>query len=425
MLAFGGLRSATAQTYAGIRVSSIPFSPFPAPPFFIETANCMTTKAANSSPCLVWIVSLYWSNGDIGLNFPNTTGQSHPHMNFSGTDKNEAHLDAFDAAGVNVWLQVEPGDASMVDLIDIVLARYSHHPSVIGFGVDVEWFNPTVVSSGRAVTDAEAQTWVARVKSHDPSYRLFLKHFTRSKMPPTVRGDILFVDDSQGFSSLNSMVNEFKVWGNQFSPADVAFQFGYPDDRPWWNTYADPAGTLTSALQAAVPNAKGFFWVDFTIEEIVPLGDPPAISDQPEDRMVAPGANATFTVGTLDTGDLQFAWFRNGAAISEGGHFSGATTATLSITNVDASVMGGYECAITNGCGTTSSAEARLAIAAPGDYDSDGDVDMADLQELTFCLQGPQALINPGHFCLAGDANGDRHIDLSDFASFQRMFTNP
>ena len=118
--------------------------------------------------------------------------------------------------------------APMEPLIDLVLERYGHHPSVIGLGLDVEWYRSTTTPEGQAVTDAEARTWLAAIRRHNPAHRLFLKHWEQAKMPPTVRDGITFIDDSQIFPSLDAMVAEFRRWGEAFAPAPVGFQFGYP-----------------------------------------------------------------------------------------------------------------------------------------------------------------------------------------------------
>jgi len=258
--------------YAGIRAShGSHFSPFPQPEYFRSAASWMSRKLPGSQPCLVWIVALYQSDGNTKPNFPKPTGGgSYPYIIFSSTDQNESYLTFFDEHNVCVWLQVEPGNADMDTLIDLVLQRYQHHPCVIGFGVDVEWNKPPEVSNGKAVTDAEAQDWLNRVKSYNPDYRLFLKHYISSKMPPTFRGDILFVDDSQQFYSLSSLVSAFKTWGAKFNPSDVGFQYGYPKDRGWWSTFDDPAETIITSLHEGISNAVSFFWVDFTVLEIYP-----------------------------------------------------------------------------------------------------------------------------------------------------------
>jgi hypothetical protein len=229
----------------------------------------MSQKFPGATPGGVWIVSLYQDNGITQINFPGD-GNYYPYIQFIGTDQNDAYLSRFDSAGYNIWLQVEPGAASMDTLITLVLNRYKQHKCVRGFGVDVEWFFANTNPEGRKVADAEAREWEAKVKSIDASYTLFLKHYAPSWMPPSYRGLILFVDDSQQFPSLNSMVNEFKAWGATFAPNNVAFQFGYPIDSTWWKLHPDPPLAIGAALLSAVPNCVGLFWVDFTIFSVFP-----------------------------------------------------------------------------------------------------------------------------------------------------------
>ncbi len=138
-----------------------------------------------------------------------------------------------------------------------MLERYGNHPSVVGFGIDVEWYQSTERPEGKPVTDAEAAAWLAAIRSHDPDYRLFLKHWEAAKLPPTLRDGLLFIDDSQILPSLDAMVAEFAEWGRSFAPAPVAFQFGYPSDRPWWRQLDDPPRDIGQAILAAVPNAAG------------------------------------------------------------------------------------------------------------------------------------------------------------------------
>jgi hypothetical protein len=223
--------------------------------------------SSTATPAAVWIVTFYGDGGDTYATFP-SGGATVAHVSFTSTDFNEAYLTEFDRRGMRVWLQIEPGAASVSDLIDVVLSRYKNHKCVTGFGIDVEWLDAQSVSEGRRVTDAEASAWEQKVKSYDPAYTLFLKHYTQNRMPLTYRGDILFVDDSQQFPGFASCVNEFKVWGQSFPANKVAFQFGYPDDRPWWSLLQNPPVTLGNALLAAIPNTAGLFWVDFTISEV-------------------------------------------------------------------------------------------------------------------------------------------------------------
>jgi len=258
---------------AGFRASRIlnsyPNRQFPPPHYWSATAQSISSKFSGTVPGGIWIVSLYIGNGTTQLNFP-SNGIVLPNINFISTDYNEAYLNHFDTTGINVWLQVEPGEANIDTLIHIVLNRYKHHPSVIGFGVDAEWYK-----NNAKVTDSAAQRWEEKVRSVDTNYTLFVKHYGQSWMPPSYRGKILFVDDSQDFSfasnPFNYMVNEFKSWGAKFSPNGSAFQYGYPKDSVWWKAFTDPVKTIGDALLSNIPTTRGLFWVDFTIAKIFPI----------------------------------------------------------------------------------------------------------------------------------------------------------
>ena len=255
-------------------LSSYPNNQFPSANYWVFAGNWMASKFNLASPASIWIVSLYISNGVTQLNFP-SPGGSYPYINFITTDQNESYLTKFDQEGLKVWLQVEPGAANIDTLIYLVLNRYKHHPCVVGFGIDVEWYLTNQYPGGKKVTNEEAQRWEQKVKAINPTYTLFLKHYSQSWMPTNYRGQIFFVDDSQDFNfssnPFQAMINEFKSWGQKFYPNKVGFQYGYKADSTWWKQLPDPAGTIGNALIANIPNCYGLFWVDFTINQVFPV----------------------------------------------------------------------------------------------------------------------------------------------------------
>ena len=255
---------------ASYNLSNYPRAEFPSPGAWTSLGQRMAKKFSGAMPSTVWIVCLYLEDGYTQLGFPSSR-RYYPYLSFAPYDYSERYLASFDTTSVKVWLQVEPGAANVDTLIDLVLRRYGHHPCVEGFGIDVEWYQKNLHSMGRRVTDEEAQRWEHRVKSHNPRYTLFLKHFSDGWMPPTYQGDIMFVDDSQRFPSLVAMLQEFKKWGARFFPNRVAFQLGYPADAGWWQRLPDPLKDNGEALIAAIPNASGLFWVDFTLSQVFPL----------------------------------------------------------------------------------------------------------------------------------------------------------
>jgi hypothetical protein len=227
----------------------------------------MAAKFPNAKPATIWIVGIL--NGE-GTYLSFSCKADDPNISCGYADMNEQTLTLFDEKGFQVWLQVEPGNASIDELIDIVLNQYKHHPSVVGFGIDVEWYKSTNGPQGQPITDEEAKRWVAAVRKHNPNYRLFLKHWEKDWMPPTEREGILFVNDSQQFDSFDQMAAEFTEWGNAFAPASVGFQYGYDTDKVWWKEMQDPPKEIGQALLEKAPNTEGLFWVDFTVLDIFP-----------------------------------------------------------------------------------------------------------------------------------------------------------
>jgi Polysaccharide deacetylase len=242
----------------------------PPPDYWAKVAQQMSARFPGSKPEGIWIVSRVKGKGT-QFSFP-LAHTSDPMIQAQTEDRNEQALNLFDRLGFRIWLQVEPGYTNVEKLIHFVLQRYSHHPCVVGVGVDDEWNQSVNPDEGAYITDEQARAWLAAARSYNPKYRLFLKHWLIEKMPPKVREGILFVDDSQIFPSMKPMVDEFAEWGKAFAPSPVAFQIGYPSDRPWWSKLSDPPKEIGSQILRQVPNTEGIFWVDFSVLEVFPAG---------------------------------------------------------------------------------------------------------------------------------------------------------
>jgi len=257
----------TSSPGAGFRYSPYGSAYNPGAEYWARVGQEMVSRFPGATPEVIWIVGILEGQGT-HLSFPG--GGDEPNVSFSMQDDNQSALDLFDQLGFRVWLQVEPGDAQVETLFDLLLARYGNHSCVVGLGVDVEWHHSFKKPEGTPVGDNEASTWLAAIRKHNPQYRLFLKHWETSMLPPTQHDGILFVDDSQMFRSLDHMLAEFADWGRHYYPAPVAFQIGYPADKKWWGKYSDPARTIGEAILKTVPNAMGLYWVDFTTLEVFP-----------------------------------------------------------------------------------------------------------------------------------------------------------
>ena len=264
--------------YAGCRQSIYGIDPFPNDNEWERDIMTMASYWPGSQGTGIWIVGILSLPDKVmcRLEFPAPDNQTYDNIVFENVDRHENYLDYFDTHGIQVWLQIEPAFADMADLVDLVLDRYGHHPCVIGFGVDVEWHEYDGVTDkwGVPLSDTEAENWENLVKAKNENYTLFVKHFDDSYMPPNYRGDIMFVNDSQGFVNLSKMVAEFTAWASIFYPNVVGFQYGYERDAKWWNKLDNPPKDIGDTLDTAISSDMGVFWVDFTLRDVFPpLGD--------------------------------------------------------------------------------------------------------------------------------------------------------
>jgi len=86
---------------------------------------------------------------------------------------------------------------------------------------------------------------------------------------------------------------------------------------------------------------------------------PPGITSQPQSQSVMVGSNANFTIVATGVEPLSYQWRFNGGPIS------GATNASLSVSNALTSQAGNYSVVVTNVAGSTTSVLAVLTVNVP------------------------------------------------------------
>lgn len=100
--------------------------------------------------------------------------------------------------------------------------------------------------------------------------------------------------------------------------------------------------------------------INLTLTFALPQPDlAPTISAQPQSQTAAPGATVTFTVTASGRPTPTYQWARNGTAIA------GATSPTLTLTNVQAADAGNYTVTVSNRAGSVTSNPATLTVSAP------------------------------------------------------------
>ena len=105
-------------------------------------------------------------------------------------------------------------------------------------------------------------------------------------------------------------------------------------------------GTETSAAAALTVNAAT------------------AILDSTGDQTVCQDTPVNFQVSATGT-NLTYQWRKDASPLSDGGHISGVSTATLLIDPTDPNDNGSYDCVVTGTCGTLTTTAATLTVNAP------------------------------------------------------------
>lgn len=182
--------------------------------------------------------------------------------------------------------------------------------------------------------------------------------------PNPVRGTVgMPLDFAFTYTGTPSPPARFQVTGTlppglRYSPAPVAGNI--LSGTPVITGTPTEAGTFNISVQGF--NAEGLTNnIQQDITFVITGGTPtvPTIVTAPQSQSVAVGATVTFTVQATGSGTLSYQWTRNGVNIV------GATSATLTLSNVQTSDTGDYAVVVSNAGGSApASTAARLTVVA-------------------------------------------------------------
>jgi hypothetical protein len=158
----------------------------------------------------------------------------------------------------------------------------------------------------------------------------------------------------------------------------------------------------------------------------------PVFTELPVGACVVAGGTAVFDATAQSPLPVQYAWYRNGTLLGNGGGVSGAFTDSVTIANVPAGYEGSQFTAVaftTNPVCVAEGADAVLlvgdcpACAVPGDADGDEDIDLADFARFAACF-GPAGGNDPGCACVNVRQQGPA-INLLDYTRFSTLLDAP
>ena len=132
------------------------------------------------------------------------------------------------------------------------------------------------------------------------------------------------------------------------------------------NSYIGVYFNTTNAFGRVTNSFAGYD--DFYLA-VLPAGSKPQITIQPVSQTAFSGGTATFNVGAVAATGYQWMAGAQGSAINtftnlpNAGQFSGATTTSLTITNLTPTNNGDYVVVVSNGSGSVTSSVANLTVA--------------------------------------------------------------
>ena len=249
--------------------------------YYIEAAKGMALKFPGSMPGAIYTIG-YIDN--MGTAMPTQLQSTLGTMNWvhyaSDNPDPEVMLTAFDNAGLNIILGIEPGNADINVLATKILGKYKNHSCVKGFGLDNEWYKTE--SGNVKMTSSEATAFRDAIRAVNSGYKVLIKHYDASMLPRGISG-MTYLTDTCGFTTYNEAISEYIAWGNSFSGSEVAYQLGYDqmecgEDPNWWLNlapkpgYGEAAVKIFNGIKTSISNpVYSVYWTDFTILTQFPI----------------------------------------------------------------------------------------------------------------------------------------------------------
>lgn len=187
--------------------------------------------------------------------------------------------------------------------------------------------------------------------------------------------------------------------------------------------YARPSATTTYTATTTVDGCTSSNSITVTVNQL------PAITSQPTPatQTICPGFNVTYSVAATGTG-LTYQWRRNGVNLADGGQISGATSNTLTITNVNSGNSGTYTVVVSGTCppAVTSNSVVLNVATAPVISAQPANVTACVGQNATFTVATAGSVPAPTIFQWQVSTNGgSTWTNLTTGGSFTPTLTVP
>lgn len=243
------------------------------------------------------------------------------------------------ATSNNAWLDVNSGGGGAEIILDEDQGTWSGSWS-LSTGAGTNAYNGDYKYSITASSETAWYKWTPNITSAG-DYAVYVMFRSGSNRPTDARYTIYYNGGSQTYS-----VDQTINGGTWILLGTKSFASGTAGYVKLGNN---------SAVTGKAVIADAVKWV-----QVGSSG--PTITTQPSAQNVCPGSSANFTVAASGSGTLTYQWQKNQVNLSNGGHYSGVTTATLTVSSCDSNDAANYRCVVTDSTGSTNSNEAALTL---------------------------------------------------------------
>src|ERR1051326_7622051 len=151
---------------------------------------------------------------------------------------------------------------------------------------------------------------------------------------------------------------------NQYDISDTSFN----TITNTTSSFIAPTGTTKVRFQVVFAQLSGYpggsiYFDDLDLTKIA--GTDPDISVSPASQTRIVGQTATFTVVAAGATTLHYVWQKDLVTVTNGGNISGATNATLIVSNLTTADAGSYVVTVSDNNGSLSSSPAILTVLTP------------------------------------------------------------
>ena len=203
-------------------------------------------------------------------------------------------------------------------------------------------------------------------------------YFTVTNDYGAVTGRVATVQESPGI--VTQPTNQSLLLGNDLNFSATAVGVGPLGYRWFFNGTpmtdggrVSGATTMNLTVAAIQTNDAGSYQLvvtnDFgsaaTVAATLTVLVPANITMQPVSQSALLSGNVTFLSSVTGTAPLNYQWYFNGTALTNGGRVSGAMATNLTIANAQTNDAGSYQLIVTNNYGTATSVVATLVVHVP------------------------------------------------------------